>query len=184
MSHSITAAKLLTEHFALLQDLTMTRGVLDLACGSGRNGLYLARHQIPVTFADNNEVALAALRKQLADDGLTAQCWHVDLEQPDTSVLQGRIYDGILVFNYLHRPLFAELKSSIRPGGVMYYETFTVAQGEYGRPSNPNFLLRPGELAHFFNDWEVLHTHEGEMSEPQRAVAQIIVRKPFKELSS
>ncbi len=183
MSHSITVAQLLVEHLALFQDLTMTNGVLDLACGSGRNGIYLARHQIPVTFADNNEVALAGVKAQLADAGLAGEIWQVDLEQAGTAVLQGKSFDAVVAFNYLHRPLFPQLKSIIRPGGIICYETFTVAQAQFGRPSNPDFLLSPEELSHIFKDWKVLHKYEGELTNPQRAVAQIIARKP-QELSS
>lgn len=179
MSHSIAPARLLTDHLQLLLDLPITNGVLDLACGYGRNGLLLARHHIPVVFADHSAIALASVQERLSEEGLAGRCWQVDLEQADTAVLQGKMFDGIIVFNYLHRRLFSELKSAIRPGGLIFYETFTVAQRKYGRPSNPDFLLQPDELSHCFNDWEVLHNCAGELSEPQRAVAQIIARKPI-----
>lgn len=180
MSHSIVPAGLLTDHLQLLLDLPITNGVLDLACGYGRNGLLLARHQIPVTFADHSVIALASVHECLSEEGLAGNCWQLDLEQSDTALLQGKIFDGIIVFNYLHRSLFPELKSAIRPGGLIFYETFTITQRKYGRPSNPDFLLQPDELNHCFNDWEVLHNYAGELSEPQRAVAQIIARKPMR----
>ena len=178
MSHSNTAARLLTDHLSLLQSLTIATGVLDLACGTGRNGLVLARQQIPVTFADNNEAALATVNQQSADEHLPTTCWQVDLESGEDSVLAGKQFDAVLVFNYLHRQLFPEIKRAIRPGGLLFYETFTEAQREFGRPSNANFLLRSGELEYYFNDWEVLHNYEGELTDPQRAVAQLIARKP------
>lgn len=181
MSHSIAPSHLLTTHLALLQDLAMTNGVLDLACGHGRNGLFLARHQIPITFADINEVALNAVQAQLRTEQLAGACWHVDLEQSGDAELDGKKFDAIIVFNYLHRALFPQLKTAVRPGGLIFYETFTIAQRKFGRPSNPDFLLQPGELALCFNDWEVLHNHAGELQEPDRASAQIIARKPMQE---
>lgn len=179
MSHSITPAGLLTDHLQLLLDLPVTTSVLDLACGFGRNGLLLARHQIPVTFADHDAIALDSVQAQLSEEGLAGNCWQVDLEQSDTAVLRGKIFDGIIVFNYLHRALLPELKSATRSGGLIFYETFTTAQRKFGRPSNPDFLLQPDELSHCFNDWEVLHNYAGDLSGPQRAVAQIIARKPM-----
>lgn len=181
MSHSISPAHLLTTHLAFLQDLSMTSGVLDLACGYGRNGLFLARHQIPVTFADINGDALAAVQAQLQAERLSGQCWQVDLEQPGRAVLEQKRFDAIIVFNYLHRALFPQLKAAIRPGGLIFYETFTISQRKFGRPSNPDFLLQPGELALCFNDWEVLHNYVGERQEPERAIAGIIARRPMQE---
>jgi len=178
MPHSNTAAQLLIDHLHLLQNLTTGFGVLDLACGTGRNGLVLARQQIPVTFADSSETALATVSQQSAAEQLSVTCWQVDLETGEESALAGKQFDAVLVFNYLHRQLFPEIKRAIRPGGLLFYETFTEAQRKFGRPSNANFLLRSGELAYYFNDWEVLHNYEGELTDPQRAVAQVIARKP------
>lgn len=157
----------------------MTTGVLDLACGSGRNGIFLSRYKIPVVFADINEVALQDVQARLQSEGLTGNCWHVDFEQSDVKILDENRFDGILVFNYLHRALLPAIKAAVRPGGLVFYETFTVLQRKFGRPSNPDFLLLPGELSLCFNDWEVLHYYEGELHEPDRAVAQLVARKPM-----
>ena len=181
MSHSIIPARLLTENLETVQELSITHGFLDLACGSGRNGLQLARCNLPVTFADRDAEALARVQSQLDDQGLKGVCWQVDLEQAPASVLAGRSFDGVLVFNYLHRPLFPALKKAVRPGGILFYETFTNAQRQFGRPANPDFLLQPDELSDYFNDWEVLHNYEGELTDPQRAVAQLIARKPERD---
>lgn len=178
MAHSITAARLLSENLATLEQLPREQGILDLACGSGRNGLFLARHKFSVTFADNNKAALAAIQLQLDREQLASRCWCVDLEENPDSVLDGESYAAILVFNYLHRPLLSGLKKAIQPGGIIVYETFTTAQRKFGRPGNPDFLLEPGELKQFFNDWQVLHNYEGELQDPLRAGAQIIARKP------
>ena len=74
------------------------------------------------------------------------------------------------------------IKRSVQPGGLVIYETFTVDQPRFGRPSNANFLLQPGELEETFKGWEILHSFEGlsisELSGQQQAIAQIVARRP------
>jgi hypothetical protein len=102
----------------------------------------------------------------------------VDFEAADSDPLQGKCFNAVLVFNYLHRPLMPSIRQVINPGGLIFYETFTVNQRQFGRPSNPDFLLQPQELRSYFEDWEVMHYFEGEKQEPARAVASIIARRP------
>ena len=160
--------------------------VLDLACGGGRNGLYLVDREIPVVFADRDPAALAVVEKSLIDKGhgdskRLFTLWSVDLEAPAGEPLAGQKYAGIMVFRYLHRPLFEGIKQAVCPGGVVIYETFTVDQVQFGRPRNPDYLLRPGELAATFSGWQVLHSFEGVVESaggggPQ-AIAQIVAVK-------
>lgn len=178
MSHlNASASALVSEHLSLFLDLEITTGVLDLACGNGRNGLAVLQHHLPVTFADNNDAALSEVEEVINQSGVAGSTWLVDLEEPGTEPLAKLSFDAILVFNYLHRPLFDGIKAALRPGGLIFYETFTVKQRQFGRPSNPDFLLEPGELKAVFEGWELLHEFEGEMSNPQRAVANLIARK-------
>jgi SAM-dependent methyltransferase len=179
MTHSNSnAAPLLTDNLQLFEALPVTHGVLDLACGSGRNGLLLASRGLPVTFADRDRDQLAAVSADHRFSTALCQLWSVDLEQDETLPLAGKTFDAILVFNYLHRALFAQLKAAVRPGGLVIYETFTVAQRAFGRPKRDAFLLQPGELGTVFSDWELIHEFEGELAAPARAVASIIARKP------
>lgn len=156
----------------------MVNGVLDLASGTGRNGKFLLQHNIPVTFADNNAASLAEIQRDPLAQSAAATIWEVDLEENTEQPLAGRAFDAVLVFNYLHRPLFPQLRAAIRSGGLIIYETFTEAQRAHGRPRNPDFLLRSGELAAEFSGWQVLHEFEGELSDPPRAKASIVARKP------
>ncbi len=185
MTHSIAnPASLLVDNIGLVEKLDITSGVLDLACGMGRNGLFLVSHNVPVIFADNNEASLQSIAGALAATGASAEgstCWLVDFESTlgeGHNPLAGRVFDAVVVFNYLHRPLFPAIKEAIRPGGLIAYETFTVEQQQFGRPNNPDFLLRPGELREAFAAWECIEDFEGVVSEPDRAIARIIARKP------
>jgi SAM-dependent methyltransferase len=114
--------------------------VLDLACGSGRHSRYLAGLGHRILAVDRDVDALAGLA---AVDGVDPR--FADLET-GTWPLGERRFGGIVVTNYLHRPLFPHLVDALAGGGVLIYETFAAGNERFGRPSNPDFLLRPGEL--------------------------------------
>lgn len=167
-------SNLLEQHFAALLQSTALGPVLDLACGGGRNGLYLDRKGLAVVFADRNDEQLTQLK---ANAGSQARFWPVDLEQPGLQPLANQRFGAILVFRYLHRPLFDAIKQAVAPGGMIIYETFTHQQAEIGRPKNPDFLLKPGELEQTFADWQILDTFEGIQN--ANAVASIVAVKPL-----
>jgi tellurite methyltransferase len=146
--------------------------VLDLACGFGRNGQYLAEQGLPVVFADKSSDALNTIN--LKPDAHSKR-WQVDFEIPG-SPLSGKQFAAIMVFRYLHRDLFDPIKQAIKPGGMIIYETFTVEQANIGRPKNPNFLLESGELNEVFSTWKVLHQFEG--IDNGNAIVQIVAVKP------
>lgn len=85
-------------------------------------------------------------------------------------------YDLIAVFHYLHRPLFPQLLAALRPGGLLIYETFTTAQARIGRPTNPAFLLEPGELQARTSRLELLDAREGLID--GREIASVVCRRP------
>ncbi|MEX0963986.1 MAG: hypothetical protein WDZ52_08110 [Pseudohongiellaceae bacterium] len=185
MTHSIAnASSFLVDNVALFDQLQYENGVLDLACGNGRNGLFLVSHNVPVIFADNNEAHLQSISEALeiaAVVGKQNQTWLVDFEADQNGVgnpLTGKFFDAVLVFNYLHRPLLPAVRDAIRPGGLIVYETFTMDQKQFGRPSNPDFLLQPNELREAFEGWDYIENFEGEVSDPRRAIARLIARKP------
>ena len=160
---------------------------LDLACGTGRNGLFLLASGIPVVFADRDGHSLEHIKQHLAAQACErqrelARPWQVDLEIPDTRPLDAETFGAILVFRYLHRPLLAGIKEAVIPGGLVIYETFTVEQAKIGRPRNPDFLLRLGELRECFREWDILHYFEGIEHDPvsgqPRAIAQVVAEKP------
>lgn len=113
--------------------------VLDVACGGGRHARLLAGLGHRVVAVDREPL----IREWLA--GVAAEIVVADLEQGPWPFADRR-FDGVVVTNYLWRPLFPALLEVIAPGGVLIYETFAVGNERFGRPSNPEFLLRPGEL--------------------------------------
>jgi SAM-dependent methyltransferase len=137
--------------------------VLDLACGSGRHARY---------FRDRGFDVVAVDREPLDLEGISFV--KADLEDGGPWPLEGRRFGGIVVTNYLHRPLFPYLLEALADGGVLIYETFMLGNERFGRPSNPKFLLRPGELREAFGALEILGFEEGEASAPKRAMMQRI----------
>jgi SAM-dependent methyltransferase len=114
--------------------------VLDVACGAGRHSRLLARLGFRVDAVDRDSTLLAPLT---GISGITTKC--ADLESGPWPYA-GEVFDGVIVVHYLHRPLFPHLLSAVAPGGVLIYETFAAGNERYGRPANPDYLLRPGEL--------------------------------------
>ena len=114
--------------------------VLDLACGSGRHTRLLLERGYQVLAVDRNVVALAGLQGL---PGVTTA--ELDLEGSDWQLV-GQSFAGIVVTNYLWRPRLSDLLALLAPGGVLIYETFMLGNAAYGKPANPDFLLRPGEL--------------------------------------
>ncbi|HMH19660.1 MAG TPA: class I SAM-dependent methyltransferase, partial [Burkholderiales bacterium] len=140
--------------------------VLDVATGHGRHLRYLRSLGFAAVGIDRDEAALAALK------GLSGiEIRVADIEVAPWPFASGE-FDGVVVTNYLHRPLFPDLVAALRPGGVLIYETFAVGNERYGRPSNPAFLLRPGELLHSLEPLAVVAFEEGLVSAPKQAVVQ------------
>jgi SAM-dependent methyltransferase len=115
--------------------------VLDLACGSGRHARLLAGLGHPVLALDRDPAALA----QAAGPGIRTMQFDLE-EQGAVWPFPAELFAGIVVTNYLHRPLLPHLLHSLAPNGVLIIETFAVGNAAFGKPSNPLFLLRPGEL--------------------------------------
>ena len=143
--------------------------VLDLACGQGRHARYLAGLGYRIEAVDRDSAALAALAGVA---GVETRC--ADLESAPWPCGAGR-FDGIVVTNYLHRPLVPAMLAALRPGGVLIYETFALGNEKLGRPSNPEFLLRPGELLQWVEGrLNVLACERGGVERPKPAVIQRI----------
>jgi SAM-dependent methyltransferase len=149
--------------------------VLDVACGRGRHALHLAKAGFRVTAIDRDPEALAALRHAARVLSLDLTTQFVDLETSPPPDLGDARYDAIIVFNYLHRPLFPVLRRALRTGGRLVYETFTIAQAARGKPTSPDFLLWAGELERLVAPLRVLRSRQGDFE--GRWVASIVAGK-------
>ena len=121
--------------------------VLDLAAGGGRHTRFVADRGHPVLAVDRDVAGLADLR---ADPAVTILPCDLEAGRPWT--LGDRRFAGVIVTNYLHRPLLPAIVAAVAPGGCLLYETFAIGNERFGKPSNPDFLLRPGELLEAVRD--------------------------------
>lgn len=140
--------------------------VLDVACGRGRHVRWFAERGALVTAVDRDAAALAPLADM-------AEIVAADLEAGPWP-LAGRRFDAVVVTNYLWRPLLPTLVASVADGGVLVYETFAVGQETVGRPSNPDFLLRPGELLEAARGLRVVAYEDGLLEAPPRFVQRLV----------
>lgn len=140
--------------------------VLDVACGSGRHLRWFAARGCAVTGVDRDAAALAPLHA-LADELVVA-----DIENGPWP-FAGRRFDAVVVTNYLWRPRLPDMVDAVGDGGVLLYETFAAGNETVGRPSNPDFLLRPGELLHAAAALRVVAFEDGFEAAPERFVQRI-----------
>ena len=177
VDHPIAPSCFLVENFGLL-----SKGLaLDLAMGEGRNAIYLASRGYDVDGVDVDAGAVARARASARRLGTPIRAVVGNVED-GTYILPMDTYDLIVVFHFLHRPLFQDIRGGLKPAGTVVYQTFTTDQARFGRPNHPAHLLRPGELRTVFEDWEILHYREGvENCGPagaSQALAGIVARKP------
>lgn len=142
---------------------------LDLACGSGRHTRLLAARGMQVLALDRN----AELLDALAGPKVATLVHDLEAEDAVWPFEPGR-FALIVVTNYLHRPLFPHLAASLRPDGILVYETFAQGNQIYGKPSNPDFLLAPEELLGLAREGglQVLAFEDGHVDRPHPAQVQ------------
>jgi SAM-dependent methyltransferase len=143
--------------------------VLDLAAGGGRHTRLLHDMGFAVTAVDRDVSQLQLVA------GVRCAVRVLDLETGDPAAAMAALgsgYDGIDVTNYLHRPLVPGLLAALAPAGVLIYQTFAAGNERLGRPRNPDFLLRPGELLAAFAGLTIVAFEQGEVAMPRPAVIQ------------
>lgn len=143
--------------------------ILDIACGDGRHGRLFLENGATVTFVDIDVSGLADLanddRAEILQANLETQPWP----------LNNRRFDVVVVTNYLHRPLFPDIVTAVAAAGWLFYETFAVGNERYGRPTNPDYLLKHDELKHSVeNELNIVGYAHSLRILPRRAVMQHI----------
>lgn len=149
--------------------------MLDVACGAGRHLQWFSQRGHPVTGIDR-DLSSAGTHAPYAE--LIA----ADLENapwPITRDARPREFGCVVVCNYLWRPLFDRVVQSVAPGGVLLYETFAQGNGDLGRPSRADFLLRPAELLSACNALAIVGYECGYLNEPPRYVQRIAAIRPL-----
>jgi tellurite methyltransferase len=136
---------------------------LDLACGRGRNAVWLAEHGWQVTAVDRSPITIPAVETHVAD-----------LEKHEFPILEAA-WDLIVVAYYLQRDLFESVKRGVKRGGIALVIVHLIEPGH----EQSRFSLKPGELTKYFEGWEILHSYEGAPHDPEhkRAVAEIVARR-------
>ena len=125
---------------------------LDIACGVGRNTHFLADNGFEVDAVDLSDYALSQVRE---DENI------IKIEEDlDTYSLETNKYDVIVNINYLNRRFFPQIKEALKSGGVIIFETFIVAHGDFNNPANPEYLLRKNELLHAFIGLDIIYYEE------------------------
>ena len=125
--------------------------VLDVASGAGRHAKFFVHKGFEVVAVDRDDQAIPGV-----------QFVKANLEDGSPWPFAGRRFGAIVVTNYLHRPLFPAIEAGLAEGGVLIYETFMIGNERYGRPSNPNFLLRRGELLEAFRTLALVAFEQGD----------------------
>lgn len=156
-------------------ELPAGASVLDVACGGGRHVRWLAARGLRVTGIDRDAAALSGLAG-IADTIVA------DIEGGPWPLPAGAVFDAVVVTNYLHRPLWPHLLAAVAPGGRLIYETFAAGNETVGKPSNPAFLLAPGELLDAVRgQLRVVGYEDGFLASPRDAYVQRVcaVREPI-----
>ena len=191
--HQLTADDCSAEPTGILCEfwpLLPSGAALDLACGTGRNALFLAEHGLPVTAVDWSASALDILeaharsrkipvsRRQMMGEAKRASRAGIDLVQADLERIElpARSFDLILNLRYLQRSLFPQICRALRPNGMLLFETYTKAQLAFsGGPRNPAHLLDTGELRKAFPELNVVFYRELRAGQ---GIASLAARKP------
>ncbi len=155
---------------------------VDIACGNGRNALFLARHGWQVDAVDISDVALQNVAASAQHEGLAVNCVAADLEAAEplsAAVLPAATYDLAIVFRYANLPLLQRLGNSLKPGGYLVVEAHMQTDAEVIGPKSARFRLAPGALRAAAGELDVVDYREGLVEDPDgrlAAVARLVAR--------
>ncbi len=145
---------------------------LDIAMGTGRNAVFLASRGYDVTGVELSLPAVSAAMQVASEMGGSINAVKSDISDFD---IKENYFDVIINFNFLDRDLMTIIKKGLKQGGLLFFETYTKDQAQFGRPSNPDFLLDRNELIMNFLDFFIIFYHE--RTDKEKAVASLIAKK-------
>lgn len=166
------AGKLLVDNLSLL---TVGRS-LDIACGEGRNSIFLAKKGYHVDAVDYSSNAIKNGRILSDEAGVKVNFMQADLEE---YLIRPNYYDLIVNFNYLDRSIIPGIKNGLKKSGFIVFETFTIEQKFFGHPKNPDYLLAPNELLSMFDEFHIIYYREAVVEEEgkKKAIASLVASK-------
>jgi 2-polyprenyl-3-methyl-5-hydroxy-6-metoxy-1,4-benzoquinol methylase len=168
--NDLKPAQFLVENVALLP-----KGrALDVAMGSGRNAIFLSKMGFDVEGLDVSPEAVSGALELARKSGVNLRAQVADLES--NPHIEKGAYDVIVCFNYLQRSLIPHIKEGLHTGGMVVYETFIIDHAQFGKPKNPDYLLKHNELLDMFRDFRCLRYREGTV-EGRKAVASIVAER-------
>jgi len=156
----LSSAELVSDWVRRWAELVTRGPVLDIASGAGRHAVFFAERGLEVIAVDREAQKIPGVQFVQAD--IEGGAWP----------FAGRKFAAIVVTNYLHRPLFPHIEAALAADGVLLYETFMVGNEKFGRPSNPAFLLEPGELLRAFAGLTAIAFEQGCVERPKPAMVQ------------
>jgi len=174
---------LLAEWLPRLERLETHPRAIDVACGTGRNAIYLARRGWQVDAVDVSEVALDDLAETATTDSLPITCVQMDLEvlsRRAADLFTADRYDLAVMVRYTNLPLIDTLKSALKAGGFLVVEEHLATQADVVGPRNPQFRVAPGALRVAAAGLEIIAYLEGTLNDPDgrpAALAQLVARK-------
>ncbi len=151
--------------------------VLDYACGTGRHAVYLAQQGFQVVAIDRDQALLEQIKTKHPDLPITTH--PIDLESGSWGLADFGLFDAVVVTNYLYRPYLMKLPTLLNSSGVLIYETFAQGNEAYGKPSNPDFLLKPNELLGFAETMRILAYEDLVVTTPKMACVQRVCAVPL-----
>ncbi len=159
--------------------LPATGLALDLACGTAANGLLLAERGLQTSVWDISGVALDLQQRWSRQRQLELHTLQRDCELDPPAAEQ---FDVVCVAHFLHRPLCQHIGAALKPGGLLFYQTFLSNKLDPSGPSNPEFLLQPGELPELFRQLQLRFYREdgrcGDLEQGERNRALLVAQKP------
>jgi SAM-dependent methyltransferase len=167
-----------SELLSLALDYARPGRALDLACGGGRNSIYLAENGWQVCAVDASAEGLKIARLRAAERKVEIGLVKADLEKGEFAI-EAESFELIADFFYLQRNLWPDIRAGLKPDGLFVSEIHLESDAPGLRPMNPMFLLKPGELLNEFSGWKIEHFSEGvRINTGARPTARIIARRP------
>jgi len=164
----------LQQHIECIESkLSGTPKVLDIGCGSGREAVYLAKRGWQVVAVDNQNEAIQRSNNLAQENNVSIEAIETDIIQGEYSVAE-ESFDLIIMFRFLHRPLFEKIQKWLKPGGTFLIETFSIEAAKFGKPKRKHLMVKPNEIKHYFKGMIVSDDFHRTLSDGRPLIGNIV----------